>query len=133
MEIVAESLRSHVSPLYWPYDAVQDARALAKVCACPELVDMVIDKVKNMRPPHTFAGRHVRIADVPRMFGVLLPEELEYPVRMPYPVLRRRLRLHYPTPTDFYRWFLPKQGLLAQSGDVTYEDTVDQLKRLTTD
>ncbi len=65
----------------------------------------------------------IRLADVPRMFGVTV-DDLPDPV--PYPLLRQRLRLHYPTPEDFYRWFLPTQGYCARLCDhVTYEDMYD--------
>lgn len=127
MEIVAESLRSQVSPLYWPYDAVKDARVLEKLHDCPGLVDTVVRKVNNMLPSYTFAGAPVRIADVPAMFGIHLPlDDQDKGPRISYPVLRRRLRLHYPDPAQFYAVLLSKRMgrhvCAEEVSDFTYED-----------
>lgn len=110
---VAADIASRVSPLYWPYDAVKDARAIGRAIKDDSIVDAVLAAVSGMSPPPSFAGPPIPVRDVPIRFGLPVSAVDEGDVSregfVSYPTLRRQLRSWYVESSRFYRFLLKRK------------------------
>ena len=110
---VAADIASRVSPLYWPYDAVEDARAIGRAIEDDSIVDAVLAAVSGMSPPSSYAGPPIPIDVVPIRFGLPVSAVDECDVSrgglVSYPTLRRQMRSWYVEPSRFYRFLLMRK------------------------
>jgi hypothetical protein len=113
--VIVDRLIKDISPMYWPYDVMEDVRIMADVNQCHNLVKYTRDTLSSMRYDYSARGKCLDEGSFQGYYGIspsVVPKKWWRPSSsgttkvIDGSVLRRYFRSRYSSTVEYYTIFL---------------------------
>jgi hypothetical protein len=119
-DAIIESQMQQLSPIYWPYDLINDLTLLARKNGYDGLVSRAETRIKNLRPIYTWSGGEVTINKIIDELG--LPSHMFTSRKVQYSQARLIARVWYGSNEEFFKFYAK-----SLMGDYKIDESVSVL------
>jgi hypothetical protein len=70
IRLIIQYLIAQISPLYWPYDLIQDVQALSDISNCPKILNETIEILDNLKLNYKKEGPNIPTCDFQPLYGL---------------------------------------------------------------